>query len=162
VERGQIDQEIKRLYAPMYRSEGVSWKELNMAISKGMQNYCGGVKCDALLMEGIDLMKSYRRDIVPLLYCSNPHDLMRTHEVLDILDVSEMILNACLLRKSSSKQLCFDRSDNDRMDPPEEHHFITVRMEDGKIVRGDVPMDYFGDLETEYERRNQDYIGGKK
>ena len=162
VERGQIDQEIKRLYAPMYRSEGVSWKELNMAISKGMQNYCGGIKCDALLMEGIDLMKSYRRDIVPLLYCSNPHDLMRTHEVLDILDVSEMILNACLLRKSSSKQLCFDRSDNDRMDPPEEHHFITVRMEDGKIVRGDVPMDYFGDLETEYERRNQDYIGGKK
>ena len=70
-----------------------------MAISKAMQNYCGGIKCDALLLEGLDLLKSYRRDIVPQLYCCNPHDLMRTHEVLDILDVSEMILNACLLRK---------------------------------------------------------------
>ncbi len=161
VERKQIDDEIERLYAPMYRSDGVSWKELNFAISKAMQNYCGGIKCDDLLKEGIDLLQSYRRDVVPELYCYNPHDLMRTHEVLDILDVAEMILNACLLRKSSSKQLCFERSDYPEMDPPEDHHFITIRQEDGKIIRGDIPGDYFGDLETEYEKRNQDYIGGK-
>ena len=161
VERKQIDDEIERLYAPMYRSDGVSWKELNFAISKAMQNYCGGIKCDDLLKEGIDLLQSYRRDVVPELYCYNPHDLMRTHEVLDILDVAEMILNACLLRKSSSKQLCFERSDYPEMDPPEDHHFITIRQENGKIIRGDIPGDYFGDLETEYEKRNQDYIGGK-
>lgn len=161
VERRQIDDEIQRLYAPMYRTEGVTWKELNFAISKAMQNYCGGVKCDALLNEGVDLLKSYRRDIVPQLYCFNPHDLMRTHEVLDILDVAEMILQACLLRKSSSKQLCFERSDYPEMDPPEDHHFITIRQENGRIVRGDIPGDYFGDLETEYENRNQDYIGGE-
>lgn len=161
VERRQIDDEIQRLYAPMYRTEGVTWKELNFAISKAMQNYCGGVKCDALLNEGVDLLKSYRRDIVPQLYCFNPHDLMRTHEVLDILDVAEMILQACLLRKSSSRQLCFERSDYPQMDPPEDHHFITIRQENGRIVRGDIPGDYFGDLETEYEKRNQDYIGGE-
>ena len=161
MERRQIDDEIQRLYAPMYRTEGVTWKELNFAISKAMQNYCGGVKCDALLNEGVDLLKSYRRDIVPQLYCFNPHDLMRTHEVLDILDVAEMILQACLLRKSSSKQLCFERSDYPEMDPPEDHHFITIRQENGRIVRGDIPGDYFGDLETEYENRNQDYIGGE-
>lgn len=158
VERRQIDDEITRLYAPMYRSDGVGWKELNFAISKAMQNYCGGIKCEELLNEGLDLLASYRRDIVPQLYCFNPHDLMRTHEVLDILDVSEMILNACLLRKSSSKQLCFERSDYPEMDPPEEHHFITIRQEDGKVLRGDIPCGYFGDLETEYEKRNQDYI----
>ena len=86
---------------------------------------------------------------------------MRTHEVLDILDVSEMILNACLLRKSSSKPLCFDRSDYPELDPARDHHLITLRQENGKIVRGDVPGDYFGDLETEYEKRNQGYIGGE-
>ena len=161
IDRSEVERERERLYAPMYRADGVTWKELNMAISKAMQNYCGGIKCDALLLEGLDLLKSYRRDIVPQLYCCNPHDLMRTHEVLDILDVSEMILNACLLRKSSSKQLCFDRSDYPELDPARDHHLITLRQENGKIVRGDVPGDYFGDLETEYEKRNQDYIGGE-
>ena len=93
--QADVDAERERLYAPMYRTEGVTWKELNFAISKCMQNYCGGVKCEALLKEGLDLLKSYREEIVPQLYCHNPHELMRTHEVLDILDVSEMILQ-CL------------------------------------------------------------------
>ena len=162
IDRQQVEKEKERLYAPMYRTEGVTWKELNMAISKAMQNYCGGIKCDALLLEGIDLLKSYRRDVVPNLYCFNPHDLMRTHEVLDILDVSEMILNACLLRKSSSKQLCFDRSDYPEMDPERDHHLITIRQENGSIIQGAVPGNYFGDLETEYEKRNQEYIGGER
>ena len=28
------------------------------------------------------------------------------------------------------------------------------------MVEGEVPLDYFGDLETEYEKRNKDYMGG--
>lgn len=60
---------------------------------------------------------------------------MRTHEVLDILDVSEMILQACLMRKSSSQQLCFYRSDYPQMDPKEDHCFITIRQENGVPVR---------------------------
>ena len=155
-----VEAEKKRLYAPLERSEGVSWKELNMAISKAMQNYCGGVKCDALLKEGLDLLNSYREEIVPQLYCENPHDLMRTHEVLDILDVAEMILHACLMRKSSSKQLCFTRSDYPEMDPQKDRRFITLRREGDQVVEGEVPLDYFGDLETEYEKRNKDYMGG--
>ena len=72
-----------------------------------------------------------------------------------------MILQACLMRKSSSKQLCFYRSDYPQMDPKEDHCFITIRQENGVPVRGAVPGDYFGDLKTEYEKRNQDYIGGE-
>ena len=161
IDQAEVDAERERLYAPMNRTEGVTWKELNMAISKAMQNYCGGVKNDDLLIQGIDLLKSYREEIVPQLYCNNPHELMRTHEVLDILDVSEMILQACLMRKSSSKQLCFYRSDYPQMDPKEDHCFITIRQKNGVPVRGTVPGDYFGDLKTEYEKRNQDYIGGE-
>ncbi len=158
----QVEAEIARLYAPMEREEGVGWKELNMAISKAMQNYCGGVKCEALLREGLDLLHSYREEIVPQLYASNPHDLMRTHEVLDILDVSELILQACLLRKSSSKPLCFERSDYPQQDPEEDRCFITIRQEEGKILRGEVPLNYYGDLEQEYLRHNADYVGGAK
>ena len=162
-DRKQVDDEIERLYAPMYVEEGYSWKELNWAIAKCMKNYCGAIKNEALLVQGLDLLNTYKTDIVPKLSCHNTHELVRTHEVLDILNVAEMILEACRMRKSSSKTLCFERSDYPEVDPPEDHHFITIRQENGKAVRGDVELDYFGDLKTEYEKRNQDYInGGKK
>lgn len=147
----------------MYVEKGYGWKELNFALAKCMKNYCGAIKNEALLLQGLDLLKSYREEVVPQLSASNPHDRMRTHEVLDIMDVAEMVMESCRLRKSSSKTLCFTRSDYPEMDPAEDHHFITIRRENGKIVRGDVELDYFGDLKTEYEKHNQDYIeGGRK
>lgn len=153
-----IDAEMKRLYAPLENEEGMNWRELNMAISKAMQNYCGGVKCADLLKEGLDLLESYEKEKVPQLSAVTPHDLMRTHEVLDILEVAKLILNACLLRESSSAPLCFERSDYPEMDPEEDRHFITIKMVDGKPVKGIVAHDYFGNLKEEYEKRNQDYI----
>ncbi len=83
----------------------MDWRELNMAISKAMQNYCGGVKCDDLLKEGLDLLESFETEIVPQICCENPHELMRAHEVFDILEVSKLILYACMARKSSSAPL---------------------------------------------------------
>ena len=69
VSREDIEAEKKRLYHPLYvsREEGMGWKELNMAIAKAMQNYCGGVKCETLLREGLDLLKSFETEIVPRL-----------------------------------------------------------------------------------------------
>ena len=48
--------------------------------------------------------------------------------------------------------------DSDKTDPAEDRRFITVRQENGKVVYGSHPLGYFGDLEAEYEKRNQDYI----
>ena len=153
-----IRQEKKRLYAPLYVEDGMDWRELNKAISKAMQNYCGGVKNDMLLTQGLDLLNSYEQDIVPQLSCKNPHELMRTHEVLDILDVARMIINACLLRKADSESLCFERSDNDSSKANEEDCFITIYQEDGQIKSRKVPKNYYGDVKAGYEAHNQDYI----
>ncbi|MDY3919197.1 MAG: FAD-dependent oxidoreductase [Candidatus Limivivens sp.] len=160
VSREEIEAEKKRLYAPLYvpEEESISWKELNMAISKAMQNYCGGVKCEALLKEGLDLLKQFETEMVPKLRASNPHELMRTHEVLDILTVSQLVIHACLARKSSSAPLCFTRSDYPEMDPVSERKHIVIRQEKGRVVTRDVPLNFFGDLKEEYEKRNQDYI----
>lgn len=159
-EESQVEEEMERLYAPLYTepSQGMSWKELNMAISKAMQNYCGGVKCDALLKEGLDLLQTYKKDFVPKLHCTNPHDLMRTHEVLDILTVAELILQACLLRRESSETLCFSRTDTSAVEEKGKGKHIVIRQENGKIISREVPLDYFGDLQSEYEKRNADYI----
>lgn len=153
-----IQAEMDRLYRPLLNEDGYGWKELNKTISRAMQNYCGGIKCEENLREGLDLLESYRKEIVPNLHCENPHELMRTHEVMDILDVATMILHACLMRESSSAPLCFERSDHPEMDPEQDRCFITIRQENGAPVRGVIPHDYFGDLEEEYEKRNQDYI----
>jgi succinate dehydrogenase/fumarate reductase flavoprotein subunit len=160
VDEMEIQEEKERLYAPLFtdQNEGIGWKELNSAISKAMQNYCGGVKCDSLLLEGLDLLKSFEKEIVPSLYAANPHDLMRTHEVLDILTVAQMVLYASLERKSSSEPLCFVRSDYPEMDPEKDRKHIVIHQENGKPVTREVPLDFFGDLETEYEKRNQRYI----
>lgn len=160
VDNSAVDAERERLYAPMFVEEGMGWKELNMAISKVMQNYCGGIKSADLLKEGLAILDSYQKEIVPTLSCNNPHNLMRTHEVLDILDVSEMILNACLLRESSCTSLYFERSDFPEMNPEKDKHFITIRKDDGAIVKGIVPHKYFGNLKAGYEKHNQEYMGG--
>ncbi len=158
-QREDAEAEKKRLYAPLYVKEnGISWKELNMAISKAMQNYCGGVKCEALLKEGLDLLHSFETDVVPRLSCKNPHDLMRTHEVLDILTVAQMVLHACLLRKASSEPLCFKRSDFPAEEPVSDRKHIVIRQENGTVMERLVPLDFFGNLKEEYEKRNQDYI----
>lgn len=153
----EILREKERLYAPLYVEDGMDWRELNKAICKAMQNYCGGVKNDMLLEQGLELMRQYEREYVPRLSCRNPHELMRAHEVMDILAVCKLILNACLLRKSSSVPLCFERSDYPQLDPEEDQCFITIRQEDGEIRSRRVPKDYYGDVKLEYERHNQDY-----
>ena len=154
-----VQAEAKRLLAPLSvpEDEGIHWKELNKAISKAMQNYCGGIKCDALLQEGLSLLHSYETDWVPRLSASNPHDLMRTHEVLDILTVAQMVLHASLARRKSVPSLCFERSDAPVESPSEACHLVISRQ-NGEISVRSVPLNYFGDLKTEYEARNQDYI----
>lgn len=102
-DRQQIEAEKTRLYAPLYVEDGMDWRELNMAVSKAMQNYCGGIKCSALLEEGLALLNSYEKEAVPLVKADNPHELMRAHEVFDILEVAKMILQACLFRESRFK-----------------------------------------------------------
>ena len=156
----QAKEEKKRLLAPLLadRENGIGWKELNSAVSKAMQNYCGGVKCEELLKEGLNLLESFEKEIVPKLYAANPHELMRTHEVLDILTVAQMVLHACMLRKSSSEPLFFKRSDYPEMDPEQDRTHITIRLEEEKVVSRRVPLDFFGNLKEEYEKRNEDYI----
>ena len=152
------DQEQARLYVPLSVTGGVSWKELNQAIAKAMQNYCGGVRCEALLSEGLDLLNSYETEIVPQLTASNPHELMRVHEVLDILTVAKLVIHASMHRRSSSAPLCFSRSDFPALDPVSDRCHIALHQENGSVIERRVPLDFFGDLKSNYEAHNADYI----
>ena len=152
----QISQEKQRVYAPLYADPcGVSWKELNDAVSKAMQNYCGEIKRDELLLSGVELLERYEKEVVPTAFAANPHELTRLLEVFDILTVSQIILQACLARKQSCEKLEFFRSDDDGR---EKAPFIVIRHDGEKTVSRTVPLDYAGNIKENYEKHNADYI----
>lgn len=44
------------------------------------------------------------------------------------------------------------------MDPEKDRHHIAIHQENGEVKVRNVPLNFFGELKTEYEKRNQDYI----
>ncbi len=157
----QIEAEKRRVYAPLSADprEGVSWKELNEAIAKAMQNYCGEQKRDELLLSGVELLERYEREVIPKAFAANPHELTRLLEVFDILTVAQVILQACLSRRQSCEKLEFYRPDGDGAEPAP---FICLRQEGGRVLRRQVPLDYAGDVKENYEKHNRDYIEEKE
>jgi len=123
-----------------------------------MQNYCGAVKSDDLLSEGLRALDDLRKHEAAALYACNPHDLIRVQEVLNILTNADLVIHSCLARKASSKQLQFTRLDYPDIDPPEWHKFVTVRRDRDGVKTGSVPIDYYGNLPENYERYNADYL----
>jgi hypothetical protein len=156
--RKQTDREKTRIYSLTRREDGLNWKELNAAGSRIMQNYCGDPKNEELLNLGLTWLRDLAENEVPRLFASDPHKLMRTLEVIDILTCSEMILHASLARKASSKFLGFNRYDFPEMDPPEWRKFITIKQEEGSVKIGELPIDFYGSLSNNYESRNGDYL----
>ena len=150
--RHQAEGEKARVYAPLGRQDGIEWKELNAAICRVMQNYCGQYKNEELLRIGLIWLAELERDEAPKVVADNPHKLMRTLEVFNILTCSQMIIHASLARKASSPPLGFFRLDYPELDPPEWRKWITIRLEDGRVKVGELSLDFWEPLRENYER----------
>ncbi len=159
VSKDQISMEKARIYAPVRRSDGMEWKELNAGIARVMQYFCSEYKTEHLLNLGLQGLQEIQEEYVPKLYALDPHKLMRSLEDLNLLTHGQIMMNASLARKASSRPLNFFRIDYPEVDPPEWTKFITVRLEDGKVRPKDYPIDYFGNLKENYEAYNKDYQG---
>ena len=162
-DRQQAEEEKKRVYAPLRNNpeESIGWKELNMGIAKTMQNYCGEIKRDELLEIGLLRLQEYEKEVVPGTYAYNPHELTRLLEVFDILTVSQIIIQSCLARKTSSKPLSFNRGETVEDEKGNNTTLITIRQVNGEVVTREIPNDFFGDLKENYEKYNSDYTGGE-
>ena len=156
--KDQVLLEKNRVYAPVKRSSGIDWKELHAAIARAMQYYCSEYKTERLLNIGLETLHEIEERRVPALYAPDPHKLTRSLEDLSILTHAQIILHASLARKASSKLLNFYRIDCPQADPPEWRKFVTVKLEDGKVQSGELPLDYFGKLKENYEAHNRDYL----
>jgi succinate dehydrogenase/fumarate reductase flavoprotein subunit len=159
VSREQVALEKARVYAPIKRTEGIDWKELNAGIARTMQYFCSEFKDEALLNMGLDSLKEIEEVFVPRLYALDPHKLMRSVEDLSLLTHGQIILNASLARQASSQVLNFLRLDYPDIDPPEWNKFVTIKLDNGRVKTGALPLDYWGDMKANYEAHNKDYEG---
>ncbi|MGD0101581.1 MAG: FAD-binding protein [Acidobacteriota bacterium] len=159
ISKEQIAREKARIYAPIKRTNGIEWKELNAGIARTMQYYCSEFKTESLLNLGLETLKEIEQEFVPRLYALDPHKLMRSIEDLSMLAHAQMILSASLARKASSAPLNFHRIDYPELDPPEWNKYVTIKLENGKVKSGELPLNYWGDMKANYEAHNKDYTG---
>jgi succinate dehydrogenase/fumarate reductase flavoprotein subunit len=158
-DKGQIAAEKARIYAPVRRTRGIEWKELNAGIARAMQYYCSEFKTESLLRLGLDVLKEIEEVFVPRLYALDPHKLMRSLEDLSMLTHAQIVLHASLARKASSMPLNFYRIDYPDVDPPAWNKFLTIKLANNAVVSGELPLNYWGDMKANYEAHNKDYTG---
>ena len=94
---------------------------------------------------GLDSLKEIEEVFVPRLYALDPHKFMRSVEDLSLLTHGQMVLNASLARQASSPPLNFFRIDYPDVDPPEWNKFVTIKLENGKVKTGELPL-IFGEI----------------
>ncbi|HOA34756.1 MAG: FAD-dependent oxidoreductase [Dethiobacteria bacterium] len=159
ISRDQVELEKARVYAPVKRSHGIDWKELHGGIARTMQWFCGEYLTEHLLNIGLQTLKEIEEEYVPTLYAVDPHKLMRCMEDLDILTHGRIVMLASLARKASNNILNFHRIDYPQVDQVEWNKFVTLKQENGKVITGELPLNYWGDMKNNYEANNRDYKG---
>jgi succinate dehydrogenase/fumarate reductase flavoprotein subunit len=143
INRKQVQAEKERVYAPVKRKDGVTWKELQAGLCRIMQDNCGEYKNEDVLKTGLNWFKSIRENEAANVYARNPHELKNVLECFSRLTSSEMIIHASLARKCSNRALNFNRIDYPEMDPPEWKKFVTIKQENGKAKVGELPMNFW-------------------
>jgi succinate dehydrogenase/fumarate reductase flavoprotein subunit len=159
INKQQVAKEKARIYAPISRTSGLEWKELNAAIARVMQVFCSEYKTERLLNIGRDALNEIEEVYVPRLYALDPHKLMRTIEDLSMLAHGQMVIEASLARKASSRLLNFYRIDYPELDPSNWNKFVAIQMRNNKVKTVDYPDRYWGNLKANYEAHNKDYTG---
>jgi succinate dehydrogenase/fumarate reductase flavoprotein subunit len=132
VDEAQVESQKEEAFAPMAVKDGTEPMELECAIRYICTRYIGVSKSEGKLREGIRRLGSLRKVFLPKLMAENPHFLMRSLEVRNLLDVSEAHIQASLERNET-------RGHHVRLDYPDSNPeldgmIMHQRMEDKKTV----------------------------
>jgi succinate dehydrogenase/fumarate reductase flavoprotein subunit len=157
IDEKQVKKERRRAFAPVKNGNGPDWRELNTAVTRIMQNYCGAFKSEALLETGLRMLADLRDREATQMIARNPHELVRALEVMSIMTNAELVMESCRARKARSRELEFARLDYPEMDPPEWTRFVTVKRSRDGVETGSRNLDYYGSLTGQYEKHNLEY-----
>ncbi len=86
----------------MGRRPGAHWKEALSTLQNLMNEYVGiDIQNENMLKAGYTYVQQLKADSLKELGCANSHELMRTLEVFDMMDVAEPIFLCCENRKET-------------------------------------------------------------
>ena len=149
----QIAAEKQRIYTPLDNEDGYGWKEIQIGVSRVMQNHLGDFKTDEILELGKWWMDSIRNNELRHVMINNPHDLVRALEVDMRIEVGKLIMESSLIRKGTRPELGFERLDYPEIAPIEEECFKVIRLENGRVEETDRPFGFWlqGDNAPDYK-----------
>jgi len=111
--REQIDKEKNRCFAAVNRTDGdIGWKELNYAVCRVMQDYCGTMLTDRVLTLGEARLDDLLQAEGQRTYAQNPHELCRLLEDYALFDLGHLYMEAAKARKCSTPDISFERFDS--------------------------------------------------
>ena len=114
VDERQIRDERRRVFAPLEVKDGVVWQELNVALNGLMTDYMGYVGGlslglnDVRSEHGLESLLNRLRELRSQpLNAKDPHELMRCLEVLNLIDIGELLIEAALDPRIYEKGMWF-------------------------------------------------------
>ena len=135
IEESQLERIEESVLAPMKRGVGVTPQELEEKVRGIMTKYAYLSKTGGMLEHGLKLLREIRDEWIPKMKADNPHQLMRSAEVRNILTVAELHMASALYRTES---VPYGRHFLHRLDYPTQHptwyrQRVVVKQEDGEM-----------------------------
>lgn len=132
-----IAEKMKLYYTLMNRKVGAHWKEAASTLQNIMKDYANDdLQNENMLKAGLTYLQQLKVSCLQELKCENAHELMRTLEVLDMIDLAEPIFLCCDNRRETRKPHI--RSDYKFTNLLLNNKFQTIM----KNRNGEVVMDY--------------------
>jgi succinate dehydrogenase/fumarate reductase flavoprotein subunit len=101
-DKKEIEAEKERIFRPMKIDKGISYKEIERAISQVLNYYMGyrrNMKGMEATLEKLDLIATY----LPKIKASNYHGLMRANESAEVMKMAKLVVRASMERKESGR-----------------------------------------------------------
>jgi len=114
------------------RAVGPDWKEANIALQQVMSDYTGSIRSETLLEAGLNHLRRIKEKACTTIRAKNQHELMRSLEVLNLLDLGELVFVAARERKESRG--LHIRADYPFTNPLMDNKLVVVKRVDNKPV----------------------------
>ncbi len=132
-----IGKRLEMCGAMLGRKAGIPWKEANLALQQIMSGYVPAapyhVRSATLMNAGLKYLADLRKEALANMGAVTAHQLVRTLETVDLMDIAESLFHAALARQESRGM--HQRSDFPFTNPLLNNTFINVAIDrDGKIT----------------------------
>ena len=136
--RSDIEARKQDLQEIVGRTRGPEWKEANLALQQVMQDYAGPVRSETSLTAGLTHVRRLREKVTKSIVAHDQHELARSLEVRNLIELAELLFVAALERKET-------RAGHVRVDYP----FTNPLLDKMLIVKrgGDGPLMEWREIE---------------